>query len=147
MKTALTDASSAILLYKSGLFDLFLDNWQVVMGPKVYAEITRQGYPGAEFFESRRAAGGFQVLESVICIVGSVNFSEDNQALAQAITPGGKKQSRRGAGEIETISLFVPGMDGFVLVDDAGGAKLCRRQSVPYINALLVPKLLYYTGI
>ncbi|MFH1155607.1 MAG: hypothetical protein V1793_17515 [Pseudomonadota bacterium] len=142
MKTVLTDASSAILLYKSDLFDILLDSWQVVMAPAVYGEITVPGYPGAALFKDRFDTGRFRVTPPP---AHSMNLSvkasvTENSPFAR---PG---QPMNGTGEQETIALFTPDLDGFILMDDARGARECRRQNIPYVNALLVPKLLWYSG-
>jgi hypothetical protein len=34
----------------------------------------------------------------------------------------------------------------FVIIDDGRGAAACRTDAIPYINALLCPKLLHWAG-
>ena len=131
MKRILIDASSAILLYKSELFDLLVSSYQVVMAKAVCRELTREGYPGAEMFAR-------------YCLKKRVEVVAENLAGPQArhlqIIDSGLDE-----GEKATLSLYLTGRGRFVVMDDGRGARYCQRQRVPYINALLVPKILYWS--
>ena len=49
-KRAVVDASSAIILFKAGLFLPLIQNYHILMTEAVYSEVTCKGYPGAEDF-------------------------------------------------------------------------------------------------
>lgn len=128
MKTAVIDASSSILLYKAGLFQALVNHYHVLMPPSVYAEITVADYPGAEIFESCR-----------------------DRALIRIVTPPPEENRgpflpAMGRGEADAIRLFPALPQGFVIMDDGKGARYCRDHEIPYINALLVPKILFFSG-
>ena len=61
-KRTIVDASSAILLAKTGLFRRLTELYRVVMAEAVYGEIARKGYPGADGFATARRAGEIRVL-------------------------------------------------------------------------------------
>jgi hypothetical protein len=135
------DASSAILLYKSDLFDALLNAWQLVMTPAVFREITKTGYPGAAYFKTLGNIPGDNT--------GRIIFQEpgpaDNPLFAQ------KGFLAMDRGEQETLQLFY-GSNGanktgnFILIDDGRAARFCHARQIPFINALLVPKLFWYAG-
>lgn len=128
IKTAVIDASSSILLYKAGLFQALVKHYHVLMPPSVYAEITVPDYPGAGTFESCR-----------------------DRALIRIVSPPPDRGrdpllSAMGRGEADSIRLFTVLPQGFVIMDDGKGARFCRDHGIPYINALLVPKILFFSG-
>lgn len=127
-KRTLVDASSAILLAKAGLFRRLTETYRVVMAEAVYGEIACDGYPGARGFAAARHAGRIRVLPPVS---GNAPGPED---------------SLSGPGERETIRLFSLGAGDFVIIDDRRGAGYCRTAGIPYINALLFPRILMLTG-
>ena len=127
-KRNLVDASSAILLSKTGLFRRLTEMYQVVMAEAVYGEITRTGYPGAAGFAAARCAGEIRVLSPE-----AARFPE-----AEALPSG--------PGERDTIRLFFRGHGEFIIIDDGKGAGFCRNVGIPYINALLFPRILMFVG-
>jgi hypothetical protein len=54
-------------------------------------------------------------------------------------------------GERQTLGLYflntAANKRSFIIIDDAKAAKFCFRHKVPFINALLVPKVLWFAGI
>jgi predicted nucleic acid-binding protein len=129
LKRAIVDASSAILMAKTGLFGRLTGTYQVVMAGAVYREISRNGYPGARRFAAARNDGRIQVLAP-----GRPAASLEESALT-------------GAGERETIQLFSQGKGDFVVIDDRRGAAFCRNNGIPYVNALLFPRILMLAGV
>lgn len=124
MKKILADASSAILLFKSGLFGELTASYHVIMAEAVYGELTHSGYLGAEVFISGRREKRFRVCQ-----------------------PSGKLDiSSLGRGEHDTICLYLERIGDFILIDDGKGAGYCRKKGVPYISALLFPRLLHLAG-
>lgn len=131
MVPVFTDASSAILLFKAGLFEQLVNVVSIVMAPSVYDEITQAEYPGAVFFRNAKQKGLFTIKKSI-----------KNQGVIQALCT-----SSLDSGEKETIELFLLNKKGFILTDDGKAARYCTRHKLPFINALLVPKLFYYNNI
>jgi hypothetical protein len=123
-KRVLIDTSSAILLYKTGWMAALMESYQVVTGPAAFREMTVAHYPGAEAFarwhREKRLA-----LQSPPTVPG---------------LPGG--HPRLDPGERECIGLYYAGAGAFIVIDDGPGAAFCRRQAIPYVNALLMPRLL-----
>lgn len=126
MKTALMDASSSILLYKAGMLDGVAENYTVIMPRSVFDEITVPGYPGDRVFTS-------------LCSKGMIHVVENHTSTPPA-------PQSMGRGEHDTISLYSGYPQAFIIIDDGKGARYCRHQNIPYINALLVPKILFYSG-
>jgi predicted nucleic acid-binding protein len=127
-KRTLIDASSAILLAKTGLFRRLTEVYRVIMAQAVYDEITRRGYPGASDFAAARRAEEIRVLSPA-----GAAFPAAENALS-------------GPGERETIRLYARGEGDFVIIDDRKGAGFCRSAGIPYINALLFPRILRLVG-
>ena len=126
-----TDASSAILLYRAGLFSRLTRAFSIVFASSVFDELTRPGYVGVMAF--KQAVDKKQV---------AVRTQADPEVLTawpglQALDPGEK----------ETLCLFLETRQGFILTDDGKAARLCHRLELPFINALLVPRIFYFAGI
>lgn len=156
-ETVFIDASSAILLYKADLFDDLLNVWQIVMAGSVFREITETGYPGAAYFKSlvrkrRNKSTAFVIREP---------SHTDHPLFAL------KSFQAMDKGEKETLQLFchltgselpdpgteIFGLKGpvkktgpFILVDDGRAARFCHARQLPFINALLIPKIFWYSG-
>jgi len=124
------DSSSAILLEKSDLFDLFLLHADVVMSKTVYTEITKPGYPSANRFEANYHNKLFKI-----------------SPCTEPLIKGSSDLKRWGKGERETIYLYLNSKKGYILIDDGKAARWCFKRKVPFINALLVPKLFWYFGL
>jgi len=129
MKSVLVDASSAILLYKSGIFKRLLAIYHVLIATSVHEEITRKGYPGAEVFEACVRDNNCRVLKTEDYTKKGARLQLENLSL--------------GRGEKDTISLYLEGAGDFIIIDDGRGAGYCKKQQIPYINALLFPRILY----
>jgi hypothetical protein len=126
MKPVLIDSSSAILLFKSGWLDATLEHFHFRTGQAAFRELTVPGYPGADRFERLAATGGLEILPAL----GA------DPAIADAAL------SSMGPGERECIQHFLAGSGRFILIDDGRGAAYCRDHRLPYINALLMPRIL-----
>jgi hypothetical protein len=126
MKPVLIDSSSAILLYKSGWLDATLEHFHLRTGQAGCRELTVDGYPGANRFQRLVATGDLEILPSL------------------AATPAGPDAALTGMGpgERECIQHFLAGCGRFILMDDGRGAAYCRDHRLPYINALLIPRIL-----
>ncbi|GBC63982.1 hypothetical protein DENIS_4982 [Desulfonema ishimotonii] len=129
MKTAVTDTSSAILLFKAGLFETLCECYNVVIAEAVYEEMIVAGHPGAAYF--REACRHLR--------------KAPEPSAAQRIRQRDTALGRLDRGERDTVILYRGGGGDFVIIDDYKGAVYCRNHSIPYINALLFPRLLYIT--
>lgn len=112
------------------------------MSPAVFREITQTGYPGAAYFKT---------LE---------NPPRDSAARIIRQEPGPavhplfalKSFLAMDRGEKETLQIFCNSTgfektNAFVLVDDGRAARFCHARQIPFINALLVPKIFWYSGV
>lgn len=125
-KTVFIDASSAILLFKAMLFDLLTREFQVVVGASVFREITEKGHSGSDYFLTH---SGF-----------TVRRPDPDKATVSGMGPG----------ETDTLTLFYNAdarKEPFIIIDDGRAARFCRRQNLPFINALLVPKIFRFAGL
>jgi predicted nucleic acid-binding protein len=125
-----TDASSAILLEKADLFTTVSKAFRILFPASVFKEITRPGYPGSAFFTKTLENG----------MVDVVFGSEKN------LFSGYPRKNEMDAGERDAVCLFLEQKQGFILIDDGRAAAWCRDHDLPFINALLVPKILGVAG-
>jgi len=99
------------------------------MAAAVYDEVTPHGYPGADRLRQYHAHRRYTVAP------------HDAASVENHRWPTGMH-----TGERATIALHLARMADFVVIDDGKGAGFCRRERIPYINALLVPRILYFSG-
>ena len=132
MKKAIVDTSSVILLYKSGLLDELIRTYHVSITASVYKELTVNDYPGSLDIINHKNKNGLSVVP-----LTDLDYSNHDRLIAQ---------TNLGRGEMDTIILFDRGCADFIIIDDKKGAVLCRDSSLPYINALLFPRILFLHG-
>lgn len=118
LKRLAADSSSLILLQKVGAFPILLENFSVVISESVFAELTRKNHHNS--FE-------FGVIQQKV-----VHLVEKTLV-----------QNNLGKGEHDTILLYLQNDADFVLVDDKKGIYSCRKKNIPFINALLIPPVLF----
>ena len=131
MRTALIDASSAILLHKGGLFKDMAAAYRLTVAGAVRDELTREGYPGAATFAAALADGRLTHLDMADIPVDPA--LQDHCA-------------RLHAGERATLTAMMAGRGAFVVMDDGAGAHFCRTHGLAYVNALLCPRILRLAG-
>jgi hypothetical protein len=124
-KRVLIDTSSAILLFKSGWMVPLMERYRVVAGPTVLQEMTVRSHPGAGPF------GRWLRQQRIL-----------QRRPSRSALDWIRGRVRLDAGESECIALYRAGEGAFILVDDGPAASFCRRQAIPYVNALLIPRLL-----
>ena len=128
---AIIDASSAILLYKAGLLERYCQMVQVLMTRSVFAEVTVPRQSGANAIgRLSRQRPGIIVLDDPLnpdCLESAADVD------------------RLDRGERDTLMHYLNGAARFVVIDDGKAVRVCRRQGIPHVNALLVPKLLYFS--
>ncbi|NLJ29191.1 hypothetical protein [Desulforhabdus amnigena] len=132
MKTILIDASSAILLYKADAFSTLIHVYDLRMTPSVFTELTREGYLGTEVFKR---------------CCNRVTRWEGSAEGIKFMPDGFPPLPHLGNGERDTIGQYLQGIGNFIIMDDGRAAAYCRDNSIPYINALLFPRILYLSGI
>jgi hypothetical protein len=124
-KSILIDASSAILLFKSGWMAPLMENYRVGTGPAAFREMTVADYPGASAFRQ---------------------WQQEERLVLHPRCPSemsiGTNRQGLDPGERECITLFLSGTGTFIVIDNGPGAAFCRREAIPYVNALLIPRLL-----
>ncbi len=130
-RTCIIDSSSAILLYKAGIFEELSLHYRTICPPAVITELTiNHLQPGAEYFhiccDSKRLLIGYPEPADI------KNVEEWRNGL--------------GPGEVECIALYYKKAGDFIILDDRKGALFCKKNNIPYINALLVPKILFFSG-
>ena len=128
----LIDASSAILLYKAGLIDIFCRAVPLIMTRAVFEEVTVPQQAGAgELGELANRQPGVVVLDDP--------RDQTTGAAAADI-------DRLDRGERDTLRHYLNGAARFVIIDDGKAVRVCGRHAIPHVNALLVPKLLLFSG-
>ncbi len=132
-KPVLVDSSSAIILFKSGSFEQFSDYYRVIIPPSVYSEVTREGYAGSNEFIKYHDQCRFYVYAGS----GPGDIGESYKPEMKGL----------GAGEKDTILLYYYGTGDMIVLDDGRGAAYCKNHGIPYINALLVPRILCMAGL
>lgn len=123
MKSVVADTSSIILLQKTCLLKSFLSNYSVVIAKSVFFELTHAEKKG--------------VTELAHLLGGKLKQPLQQESIS----------ANMGLGERDTIELYSEGNGDFILVDDKSAAKWCRACSFPFINSLLVPRVLYAAGL
>jgi len=126
MKTVIIDTSSAILLFKSDIISNFLSAYNVAMTKSVQDEILQEGYPGSKEFKN------YFKRKSIKLISG--------EKIMQINSTGLLKLDK---GERDSIYVYLNRTGDFVVIDDGQGASFCKKEKIPYINALLVPRILF----
>lgn len=132
MKKALLDTSSAILLFKGGLFDDCINKYSIVITDSVYDELTMDGYPGADEFKSYYTQRRLTVH----------TINERTSSFLKCFP----EIASLDRGERDTLCQYIVRNGDFIIIDDGKGAAYCRDNRIPYINALLFPRLLYLYG-
>lgn len=133
MKKILLDTSSAILLFKAGLVNELTNVYHVFVTGSVLQELTRENHPGAAtFFE-------YFFLQKIRGI-------GEGDILFQSEIPTASLRSL-DQGELDTIMSFASGNYDFIITDDGKAARYCKENGLPFINALLFPRLLNFAGL
>lgn len=132
MVSVYTDASSAILLQKTDLFDRLTHHTNVVFSYSVYQELTLSDHQDTAVFQS---------------LVDHQKIKIDGNGFNTGLMEDYPRIQTLDKGEQETICLYLKNGNGFILTDDGKAARCCKEYGLPFINALLIPKLFWYAGI
>lgn len=131
MKRVLLDSSSLILLQKADLLSVFSEFCRLYLTPAVYEEVTVAGKTGVEMFENLCQGGLLHVLP----------LPETKTDLHVTV-----ELEKMGRGELQTLLHAITGDYDCIVVDDRQAAKFCYKWNIPFINGLLVPKILFWAG-
>ncbi len=123
MKSIAVDSSSIILLQKVRLLQSVLDNYSIVIAESVYRELTLVNKSGV--------AELVQLLSSKVMQLRGSN----------------SQYPRMDIGERDTIEVYRQRYSDFILLDDKKAAIYCRKNRLPFVNSLLVPRIFYAAGI
>ena len=132
MKRAVLDASSAILLKKADLLDKLLEVYHVSLTQSVLHELTRKNSYGTDTFLHFAAREKIKIID-----VKNLAFPLKNTAPALPIL---------GQGEADIIKCYGAGDQDFIIIDDGRAARYCSKNNIAFINALLFPRLLYFSS-
>jgi predicted nucleic acid-binding protein len=115
-KTLISDSSSLILLAKVDLLGLLCKHSHIFITPEIREEIIFDSYDSA-------------LIQTLIATGDITIKSADGIGLYGSL----------GKGEKTAIALFKKIKTDYLLLDDKKAALYCRQNSLPYINALLIP--------
>lgn len=132
-KNTAMDSSSAILLYKAGLLEELIYLYNIILPLSVIREVDQDGYPGCFFFRSLRNNSSITIIEPI-----EEKFPCD---------PSFNELQKLHTGERDTIILYLSGAAEFIITDDKQAAVYCMSYNIQYINALLIPRILFLSNI
>ncbi|UCD66430.1 MAG: hypothetical protein JSW69_02045 [Deltaproteobacteria bacterium] len=132
MKKVLLDASSAILLLKADLLAKLSDFYQVSQTQSVFFELTMEDRYGAGIFRQYTA-------EKKIKVTDVENGPRPAKTCDQSL-------HSLDQGELDTIRSFKAGKHDFIIIDDGPAAKYCYKNNIDFINALLFPRVLFFSN-
>jgi len=131
-KQVVIDSSSAILLFKADLFTKLLNLYDTSVTESVYQELTKEGYAGSNEFVKFHQQNKFHIHPLIV-------NSKDK-------IPNQSTLEKLNLGERDTILYFLKGESDFIIIDDGKGAKYCMKERLPFISAILFPKILHIHG-
>lgn len=129
----LIDSSSLILTNSAGMLPDVTRCYDLLIPSSVYQEITVDEKPGAKYFRALREDRVVQVLT---CPNEPYTVNERQKA----------ELLKMGRGERELLIHALAGCGSFTVVDDLLAARFCVRHDIPFINALLLPKILHWAA-
>jgi predicted nucleic acid-binding protein len=132
MKKTLLDASSAILLFKAGLLKELTNVYHVFVTGSVLQELTRKNHHGTDTFLRYVSLQKIRVMDGE-------EFSSNCEISVTSLRS-------LDQGERDTIKCFEFGNYDFIITDDGKAARYCKENGLPFINALLFPRLLVFAG-
>ena len=132
MPPVLIDASSAILLEKAGLIHFCCQALTLLMSRAVLDEVSVPEHNASS------SLGALAGRRSGLHLL--------NDPVAPLAEAAAADLGRLDRGERDTLHHYLSGAARFVIMDDGKGLRVCRRHRIPHVNALLCPKLLYYSG-
>ena len=111
---------------------MLVRTYRIMATQAVYNEISLPGYPGAGVFKNH-------YLQRHMTVIPAVTDS----GVAAAMPPTLRSLD---AGERETILQYTQAEALFIIIDDRQGSAYCRDNRIPYVNALLIVRILFLAG-
>ena len=127
-RNVLIDSSSTILLFKSGLLDTVIEYYDIIMTESVFNELTQSNHTGSDEIKQFAHNNLIKILSAQIMKKPLESEHISGRAL--------------GRGERDSIISYLHGVGDFIIIDDGKGAGYCKKYEIPYINALLVPRIM-----
>lgn len=112
---------------------MLTDTFHVSLTTSVLQELTRENHYGSEVFLQYATGNKCRVIDI-----------EQEQLFKRKACHW---LNSLGQGELDTIKCFMGGGQDFIIIDDGRAARYCSKNSLPFINALLFPKLLNFGNI
>lgn len=131
-KEILLDSSSAILLAKAGVHEVVAASYHICMSDSVFDEITRKKLLGSEEYRKLLQEKRLEVIP----VLSPPSWSMTDTPL-----------QRLDRGERDTLLLFREGRADFVVTDDGAAARFCLSNKIPFVNSLLLLRLLQRSGM
>ncbi len=114
---------------KAGFHKEIADSYAILMSDSVFDEITGKGLAGSDEYKQL-------LLDKKLSICPVLNKKTTDSRL--------QKLDR---GERDILRLFHKGLGDFVVTDDGAAAKYCLNKNIPFVNSLLLLRLLHHSTI
>lgn len=126
MKKVIIDASSVLILFRTGLLEPCCAVYCVFLPGCVFHEIVDAGKEGSREIADLVESGIMEVLHD---------------------PEGRAEEPELRGGEKSAVDHFRAGGYDFIILDDRKAINYCKGKGIPFINALLIPKMLCYAGM
>lgn len=103
----------------------------IVMSDSVFDEITRKRLPGSDEYRKLLLKKQLKVFP--------VSSPPSRSAADNSL-------QRLDRGERDTLFLYQEGYGDFVITDDGAAARFCLSNKVPFVNSLLLLRILHHSG-
>jgi len=110
---------------KADLLEKLLARYQILIPQTVYNELTKENQFGSKKF---------------------ISLFKKNVLYLNKEYKEKKVEFPLHGGEQEAVLLYLQGNCDFIIIDDRKGILFCKQNNIPFINALIVPKILYFIG-
>jgi len=124
------------LLFKVGLVNLLTDFYEILIVESVRDELLQPGLPGADVAAALCKTGAFRVIEKTC-----------SRVLPEKWTNGPNSLDSLDAGERDSVKAYFNGFGDLIITDDGKASVYCKRNNIPFINALLFPRILEFSGL
>jgi hypothetical protein len=103
------------------------NSYSILMTDSVFDEITRKKLPGSDEYRKLLKESRLTIFPVTIASTAATDI----------------KLQKLDRGERETILLFNKGYGDFMVTDDGAAARFCRNNKIPFVNSLLLLRLLF----
>ena len=114
---------------KAGFHKEIADTYTILISDSVFDEITRRGLSGSVEYK--------QLLrDKKLSIIPVINEK-----------PADSRLQKLDRGERDILLLFHNGLGDFIVTDDGAAARYCLNKKIPFVNSLLLLRLLHHSTI